>query len=95
MDHLSEQTLLKIDMRDLRLRALEGAPGRLVVTLGADALLDGMKVATLVQKSKGVYRLTPDMKLVLKLGPEVKGQALIAEAKKVLRDLGTCALPEA
>ncbi|WP_309890100.1 transcription-repair coupling factor [Archangium sp.] len=95
VDHLSEQTLLKVDMRDLRLRALEGAPGRLVVTLGADALLDGMKVATLVQKSKGVYRLTPDMKLVLKLGPEVKGQSLIAEAKKVLRDLGTCALPEA
>jgi transcription-repair coupling factor (superfamily II helicase) len=95
VDNLSEQTLLKIDMRDLRLRALEGGPGRLVVTLGADALLDGMKVATLVQKSKGLYRLTPDMKLVLKLGPEVKDQALIAEARKVLRDLGTCALPQA
>ncbi|MFY0564134.1 transcription-repair coupling factor [Archangium lansingense] len=95
VDNLSEQTLLKIDMRDLRLRALEGGPGRLVVTLGADALLDGMKVAGLVQRSKGVYRLTPDMKLVVKLGAEVKGQALIAEAKKVLRDLGTCALPEA
>ena len=95
VDNLSEQTLLKIDMRDLRLRALEGGPGRLVVTLGADALLDGMKVATLVQRSKGLYRLTPDMKLVLKLGPEVKGQDLIAEARKVLRDLGTCALPQA
>jgi transcription-repair coupling factor (superfamily II helicase) len=95
VDNLSEQTLLKIDMRDLRLRALEGGPGRLVVTLGADALLDGMKVAALVQKSKGVYRLTPDMKLVVKLGAEVKGQALIAEARKVLRDLNTCALPEA
>jgi len=95
VDNLSEQTLLKIDMRDLRLRALEGGPGRLVVTLGADALLDGMKVAGLVQRSKGVYRLTPDMKLVVKLGAEVRGPSLIAEAKKVLRDLGTCALPEA
>ncbi|WNG33708.1 transcription-repair coupling factor [Archangium violaceum] len=95
VDNLSEQTLLKIDMRDLRLRALEAGPGRVVVTLGADALLDGMKVATLVQKSKGVYRLTPDMKLVVKLGAEVRGQSLIAEAKKVLRDLGTCALPQA
>jgi len=82
-------------MRDLRLRALEGGPGRLVVTLGADALLDGMKVAGLVQRSKGVYRLTPDMKLVVKLGAEVRGPSLIAEAKKVLRDLGTCALPDA
>jgi transcription-repair coupling factor (superfamily II helicase) len=95
VDNLSEQTLLKIDMRDLRLRALEGGPGRLVVTLGADALLDGMKVAALVQRSKGLYRLTPDMKLVVKLGAEVRDQGLIAEARKVLRDLGTCALPQA
>ena len=95
VDNLSEQALLKIDMRDLRLRALEAGPGRVVVTLGADALLDGMKVAGLVQRSKGVYRLTPDMKLVVKLGAEVRGPELIVEAKKVLRDLHTCALPEA
>ncbi|MFL5353845.1 transcription-repair coupling factor [Archangium sp.] len=95
VDNLSEQALLKIDMRDLRLRALEAGPGRVVVTLGADALLDGMKVAGLVQRSKGVYRLTPDMKLVVKLGAEVRGQELIVEARKVLRDLHTCALPEA
>jgi transcription-repair coupling factor (superfamily II helicase) len=95
VDNLSEQTLLKIDMRELRLRALEGGPGRLVVTLGSDALLDGPRVAMLVQRSKGLYRLTPDMKLVVKLGPEVKGQALISEARKVLRDLNTCALPQA
>ena len=95
VDYLSEQTLLKIDMRDLRLRTLEMGPGRLVVTLGADALLDGVKVATLVQKSKGHYRLTPDMKLVVKLSPEVKDQALIVEAKKVLRDLFTCAQAQA
>jgi transcription-repair coupling factor (superfamily II helicase) len=95
VDNLSEVTLLKIDMRDLRLRALEAGAGRLVVTLGADALLDPMKVAALVQRSKGLYRLTPDMKLVVKLDAHVKGHALVAEAKKALRDLGTCALPHA
>lgn len=95
VDHLSELTLLKIDMRDLRLRSLEAGAGRLVVTLGADALLDPAKVALLVQRSKGLYRLTPDMKLVMKVQPEVKGQALLAESKKVLRDLGACALPRA
>ncbi len=95
VDNLSEQTLLKIELRDLRLRALEAGQGRLVVTLGADALLDGMKVATLVQRSNGVYRLTPDMKLVMKPPPEVKGHALIIEARKMLRDLYTCALPQA
>jgi transcription-repair coupling factor (superfamily II helicase) len=95
VDNLSELTLLKIDMRDLRLRALESGAGRLVVTLGADALLDGHKMATLVQRSKSLYRLTPDMKLIAKVQEGIKGQALVVEAKKVLRDLSTCALPQA
>ena len=95
VDHLSELTLLKIDMRDLRLRSLESGSGRLVVTLGADALLDGPKVAMLVQRSKGVYRLTPDMKLIAKVPAGLKGQTLVVEAKKVLRDLSTCAQPQA
>ncbi|MCY1016841.1 transcription-repair coupling factor [Pyxidicoccus sp. MSG2] len=95
VDSLSELTLLKIDMRDLRLRALEVGTGRLVVTLGADALLDGAKVAGLVQRSKGVYRLTPDMKLIVRMPQGASGHDLIAEAKKVLRDLSHCALPQA
>ncbi|MFZ5469010.1 MAG: transcription-repair coupling factor [Myxococcota bacterium] len=84
VDNLSELMALKIDMRDLRLRALEAGPGRLVVTLGPDAALDPLKLAALVQRSKGVYRLTPEMKLLAKV-PE--GQNLVAEAKKVLREL--------
>ncbi|QDE66453.1 transcription-repair coupling factor [Myxococcus xanthus] len=95
VDHLSELTLLKIDMRDLRLRGLEVGTTRLVVTLGADALLDGPKVAGLVQRSKGVYRLTPDMKLIARAPQGASGHDLIAEAKKVLRDLSHCALPQA
>jgi transcription-repair coupling factor (superfamily II helicase) len=95
VDNLSELTLLKIDMRDLRLRALEAGAGRLVVTLGADALLDGRKVAMLVQRSKGLYRLTPDMKLIAKVQEGTKGHPLVLEAKKVFRDLNTCALPQA
>ena len=94
VDHLSEMMLLKIAMRDLRLRALESGPGRLVVTLGGDALLDPAKTAALIQRSKGRYRLTPEMKLVVKReGPDQPMQ-LLAEAKKVLRDLGACATPQ-
>jgi transcription-repair coupling factor (superfamily II helicase) len=93
VDNLSEQALVKIDMRELRLRGLEGGPGRLSVTLGGDALLDGAKLLALVQRSKGYYRLTPDMKLLVKLGAEVRAQGLIVEAKKVMRDLFTCAQP--
>jgi len=91
VDNLSELMLLKIEMRDLRLRALEAGPGRLVITLGADALLEPAKLAKLVQRSRGAYRLTPDMKLIAKLPETARGQQLVAEAKKVLRDLGTTA----
>jgi transcription-repair coupling factor (superfamily II helicase) len=91
VDNLCETTLLKIDMRELRLRNLEAGPGRIVVTLGGDALLDGPKVAALVQRSKGVYRLTPDMKLISRIPEGVKGREAVNEAKKVLRDLGACA----
>ncbi|MGZ3446749.1 MAG: transcription-repair coupling factor, partial [Myxococcaceae bacterium] len=92
VDALSELMLLKQQMRELRLRAMESGPGRLVVTLGQDALLDGSRLAALVQKSKGVYRLTPDLKLVARRdGPE-QAAALLGEAKKVLRDLAGCAV---
>jgi len=87
--------LLKIAMRDLRLRALESGPGRLVVTLGGEALLDPLKVAMLVQRSKGIYRLTPEMKLMFRREGPDKPELLINEARKVLRDLSACSLLEA
>ncbi len=90
VDTLHELMMLKIDLRELQLRSLDGGPGRIVVTLGADALLDGHKVAMLVQKSKSLYRLTPDLKLVAKLDPTVKGKDFIPAARKVVRDLMAC-----
>ena len=53
VDNLCEQALVKIDMRELRVRALEGGPGRLTVVLGGDALLDGPKLLALVQRPRG------------------------------------------
>ena len=91
VDTLHELMMLKIDLRALQLRSLDGGPGRIVVTLGADALLDGHKVATLVQRSKGVYRLTPELKLVAKLDAALKGKDFIPAARKVVRDLVSCA----
>jgi transcription-repair coupling factor (superfamily II helicase) len=87
VDHLSELMLLKIDMRPLRLRTLDAGPGRLVVTLGQDAALDGGKLMQLVQRSKGFYRLTPDLKLISRLDPNIQGNELVLEARKVLKDL--------
>jgi transcription-repair coupling factor (superfamily II helicase) len=90
VDTLHELMMLKIDLRALQLRSLDGGPGRIVVTLGSDALLDGYKVAALVQKSKGVYRLTPDLKLVAKMDAHLKGKDFIPAARKVVRDLLAC-----
>lgn len=90
VDTLHELMMLKIDLRALQLRSLDAGPGRLVVTLGAEALLDGHKLATLVQRSRGNYRLTPDLKLVAKVDAQVKGKDFIPAARKVVRDLLAC-----
>jgi transcription-repair coupling factor (superfamily II helicase) len=87
--------LLKIDLRRLALRQLDAGPGRVVVTLGADARLEPARVAALVQRSKGLYRLTPDMKLVAKVDASVKGLEFIPAARRVLRDLLACATDDA
>jgi transcription-repair coupling factor (superfamily II helicase) len=90
VDHLCELTALKIQLRELQLRGLESGPGRLVFALGTDAKLDAAKMAGLVQRSRGAYRLTPDMKLMARVPEGLKGVELVNEAKKVLRDLGSC-----
>ncbi|PZR11965.1 MAG: transcription-repair coupling factor [Archangium gephyra] len=87
LDALHETMMLKIELRKLALRQIDGAPGRIVVTLGNDARLDGARLLTLVQKSKGLYRLTPDLKLIVKLDASVKGMEFIPAARKVVRDL--------
>jgi transcription-repair coupling factor (superfamily II helicase) len=92
VDALHEVMLLKIDLRRMQLRQLDGGVGRLVVTLGTDARLDAGKIAALVQKSKGLYRLTPDMKLVVRLDASVKGLDFLPAAKKMVRDLMVCAV---
>ena len=72
-------------MRDLRLRALDAGPGRLVVTLGRRrARSTRSKLARAGAEVEGPLRLTPDMKLVAKTAENVKGEALIGAAKSLL-----------
>ncbi len=91
VEHLLDVMLLRQDLRALSLRALEGGPSRLVVTLGPDAALDGGRLMSLVQRSKGLYRLTPELKLVMRVEGQLKVPELLATARKALRDLATCA----
>ncbi len=91
VDCLTEQTALGIAMRRLRLRGLETGPGRLVVSLGPNAALEPAKLALKVQRSKGVWRLTPDMKLVAKVEGEPRGQDLLEACRKLIGELAGCA----
>ena len=78
-------------MRRLRLRTLESGPGRVVLSLGHEAELDAKRLAALVQRSRGRYRLTPEMKLVASLDAKARSpQDLLAACKRVLKDLLTC-----
>jgi transcription-repair coupling factor (superfamily II helicase) len=69
LDALCELMQVKVRLRALAIRALETGPGRIVLTLGNEAALDPFKLAKHVAASNGAIRLTPDMKLVARLGP--------------------------
>ena len=87
VDHLCRISLLKMDMRALNLRSLDVGPDRMVVTLGPHARLNGDKLAKLIARAAGVYRLSPDLKLVCTTKASAGRRDFMSEAQKVLRDL--------
>jgi hypothetical protein len=98
VDALVEVMSIKNELRALRMRGLKSGPGRLVAQLGPDALLDPVKLAQLVARAKGRYRLTPGMELVAtvdgaldegKAGPQTA--SVLASARQLLQDLRKCA----
>jgi transcription-repair coupling factor (superfamily II helicase) len=91
VDHLTELTSLRIAMRKLRLRGLETGPGRLVLSLGPEAALEPHKLTARVLRSRGMWRLTPEMKLIAKLPGELKGPDLLMAARKLVDEVAACA----
>jgi len=89
VDALCGVMAIKADLRALRLRALESGPSRLVITLGPDAALDPVKVAALVGDG-GTYRLTPEMKLVVRTSASPTVEELLDESRRALRVLARC-----
>jgi transcription-repair coupling factor (superfamily II helicase) len=99
VDALVEVMSLKNALRALRMRGLKSGPGRLVVQLGPEALLDPVQLARLVARGKGRYRLTPGMELVEAIPPEEAaahaagaGTALLESARRLLQELNGVAL---
>jgi transcription-repair coupling factor (superfamily II helicase) len=103
VDALCEVMSVKVRLRELRIRALEAGPGRLVLTLGDAATLDPFKLAKHVQASDGALRLTPDMKLVVRLGglaarpspPARAAQGKAARTVQAVRKAVAAAMPAA
>ena len=86
VDALVEVMSLKNELRALQLRGLKSGPGRLVAQLGPDAALDPAKLAQLVARGKGRYRLTPGMELVAAIDERApvleSARSLIQELRK-------------
>ena len=88
VDALVEVMSLKNELRALRMRGLKSGPGRLVVQLGPEAALDPVRLAQLVAKGKGRYRLTPGMELVAAVDG---GMPVLESARQLVRELRTSA----
>ncbi len=89
VDALVEVMSLKNELRALRMRGLKSGASRLIAQLGPDAALDPVKLAQLVAKGKGRYRLTPGMELVA----TIDGQAPVLEsARSLISELRRCAI---
>jgi transcription-repair coupling factor (superfamily II helicase) len=104
VDALCQVMSLKVRLRALRIRALEAGPGRLVLTLGEGAALDPFQLAKKVQASNGALRLTPEMKLVVRLGgapaaaappPPARGGARATRTAQAVRKAVAAAMPVA
>jgi transcription-repair coupling factor (superfamily II helicase) len=99
LDDLLALMSLKARLRALRIRALESGPGRLVFTLGESAALDPRRLARHVAASQGALRLTPDMKLVARVGapapaPPARAPRSRAAVVQAVREAVKAALPE-
>ncbi|WP_157370764.1 transcription-repair coupling factor [Vulgatibacter incomptus] len=92
VDALCRVMAIKADLRALRLRALEAGPSRIAITLGPDAALDPAKLTGLVSTGgkEPRYRLTPDLKLLVRTPPDMGAEALLEAARDALRDLARC-----
>jgi hypothetical protein len=79
--------------RDLRIAGLEAGPGRLVIHLGHDSVVDPDRVLEIVHEGRGAVRLTDDLKIVVRAGA---GQPAGAKgAIRFLRRLGACEIKTA
>ena len=86
VDHLLEVIKVKIFLTRLSIRKLEETPSRLVLTFDESTQVSPQRIVDLVHRGKGLYRFTPDLKLVIEGWPEIKKDPFGA-TKKLLQAL--------
>ena len=77
---------MKILLTQLSIKKFEETPSQTVLTFDETTRVPPQRVVALVQRGAGRYRLTPDSKLVIEGGPEVKKDPFGA-ARKLLQAL--------
>jgi transcription-repair coupling factor (superfamily II helicase) len=84
--HLLEVIKVKILLTQLSIKKFEETPSQMVLTFDETTRVPPQRVVALVHRGEGRYRLTPDSKLVMEGGPEVKKDPFGA-ARKLLQAL--------
>jgi transcription-repair coupling factor (superfamily II helicase) len=79
---------LKTELRRLRVLGCEARAHLVTIHVGERTSLDSNEVAALVRKSKGAWKLTPDMRLSRRFG-DGEGDGL-ANADRALSELAAC-----
>jgi len=70
--HLFEVIKVKILLTQLAIKKFEETPSQIVLTFDETTRVSPQRVVSLVHKGEGRYRLTPDSKLVIEGGPQLK-----------------------
>ncbi|GAB4255607.1 transcription-repair coupling factor [Deferrisoma sp.] len=87
VENLLEIMKLRLGLLSLRATSLDYTGANLVVAFGESPAVDPERVLALVQQDPQAYRVTPDQRVVYRVG-EVTGPAVIAHAAEFLRRLG-------
>jgi len=84
--HLLEVIKVKIILTRLSIRKFEETPSQFVLTFDETTRVSPQRVIELVHRGKGRFRITPDSRLVIEGGPEVKKDPF-GSAKQLLQAL--------
>jgi transcription-repair coupling factor (superfamily II helicase) len=79
--HLLEVIKVKILLTKLSIKKLEQTPDQIILTFDESTRVSPQKMVAMVRDGKDQYRLTPDSRLIIRSGPDVKKDPLEATQK--------------